>query len=222
MLDALAAEGAQIAEVMLGLGEDDFDRPTRCRPWTVGELLAHLLVATNRLPVMLAETPPAESNVSAAGYYRSDRRFGPEATATRVATATDDAATFAGGHPLAQAFDGAWREIVALARAEPPERLVRTRWGDNMSLVDFLVTRVAELGIHGMDLADALGHDPWLTVPAADVIEWLLLGDTALDSVPGLGWDQRTLIESATARRPVSDAEGTLLADHGVRWLTFG
>jgi len=222
VLEALAAETERVAGVMAGVSENDFDRPTRCRPWSVRDILAHLLVASNRLPTMLAPPQPLEANVSAAGYYRSDRRFGRDATRARIAAATDDAAAFASGHTLARALDGACTEMLALARAEPPERLVRTRWQDAMSLSDFLVTRVAELGIHGLDLADGLGCAPWLTKSAADVIEVLLLGDTRIDSVPGLEWDQLTLIGAATGRRPVSDTERALLRGYGVRWLTFG
>jgi len=222
VLGALEAEGARAAEVMLAAGEDDFERPTRCDPWTVRALVAHLLVAGNRLPAMLVEPEPSQARVSAAGYYRPDERFGRGATRSRITTAIDDAATFTTGHALAEAFDGACREMVALARAEPPGRLVRTRWGDAMSLSDFLVTRVAELAIHGLDLADGLGRTPWLTAPAADVVEWLLLGGTPIDSVPGLGWDQRAVIEAATGRRPVTGTERALLAGHGVRRLTFG
>ncbi len=222
VLEALAAETERVAGAMADVSENDFDRPTRCPPWSVRDLLAHLLVASSRLPTMLVEPQPLEADVSAAGYYRSDRRFGRDATTARIAAATDDAAAFASGQALAEALDGACREMLALAQAEPPERLVRTRWGDAMSLSDFLVTRVAELGIHGLDLADGLDCAPWLTKSAADVIEELLLGDTRIDSVPGLGWDQLTLIGAATGRRPVSDTESAQLTGHGVRWLTFG
>ncbi len=222
MLDALGTEGARATEIMLGVGEEDFEGATRCEPWSVRALLAHLLVASNRLPVVLGEPQPSEAQVSASGYYRSDERFGRSATRTRITTATRDAAAFTSGHALAEAFEGACMEMLALARAEPSDRLVRTRWGDAMSLSDFLVTRVAELGVHGLDLAEGLGRSPWLTPAAADVIEWLVLGGTSVDSVEGLGWDQVALIEVATGRRPVSDRERGLLAGQGVRWLTFG
>ena len=53
VLEGLQAEGARLAGVMLDLGEEDFRRRTPCVPWTVAELLAHVLVATNRLPAML-------------------------------------------------------------------------------------------------------------------------------------------------------------------------
>jgi len=222
MLEALRAETERVAGVMAGVSEDDFDRTTRCRPWSVRDLLAHLLVASNRLPAMLAEPQPPEADVSAAGYYRSDRRFGGDATRTRIASASDVASSFASGHVLVRELTGACREMLALAGNEPPERLVRTRWGDAMSLVDFVVTRVAELGIHGLDLADGLGRSPWLTTSAADIIEELLLGEARVDSVPGLEWDQLTLIYAATGRRPVSDTEKALLTGHGVHLLTFG
>jgi len=222
VLGAVQTESARLAGVLAGLSEADFDRPTRCPPWSVRELLAHLLVACNRLPSMLREPQPTEAETSAAGYYRADRRFGPEANTARISAAADDAAAFAGGNDLGLAVGGACTEMLALARAEPPTRLVYTRWGDAMSLSDFLVTRVAELGVHGLDLADGLGLDPWLTPPAAEVIEWLLVRDSPVSAVPGLGWDRLTLIEVATGRRPTTDSESALLAGHGVRWLTFG
>lgn len=222
VLEAVEAEGAQASEILLSLDEADFDRPTRCRPWSVRALLAHLLVASNRLPTMLAGPRPRDATISAARYYRSDRRFGPDATTTRVAAATDDAASFASGHALAEAFDRAWREMLALAGAEPSGRVVRTRWDDDMSLSDFLVTRVVELAVHGLDLADGLDRRPWLTPAAAGVVAQLLVGDESIGSLPALGWDQLALIEAATGRRVVSEAESTLLAQHAVRWLTFG
>lgn len=222
MLAAVDSESARLVDAISGVVDDDFDRPTRCRPWSVRELLAHLLVACNRLPSMLAEPPPSEAENSAAGYYRADRRFGSAATEARIAAAATDAAAYASGTDLVLAVGGACEEMGALARAEGPGRLVRTRWGDAMSLDDFLVTRVAELGIHGLDLADGLGMSPWLTSPAAEVIEWLLVGDDPVTAVTGLGWDRLTLVEAATGRRPMTDAERALLAGHGVRWLTFG
>jgi len=227
VLEALAAESRRLAGIMLAVGEDDFDRPTRCRPWTVRALLAHVLVASNRLPAMLAEATlaepqPEEASVSAASYYRADERFGREATDARIAAATSDAASFVSGHALAQVFEAAVREMLTLSRAEPPGRVVFTRWRDAMLLSDFLATRVVELAIHGLDLADGLGRDPWMTPPAADVVHRVLDGRGAIASVPELDWDQATLIEVATGRRPVTEAESDLLVRHGVKWPTFG
>lgn len=41
--------------------------------------------------------------------------------------------------------------------------MIGNRRGDTMLLTDFLVTRVVEVGIHGLNLADALDRPAWLT-----------------------------------------------------------
>ncbi|EFL12981.1 predicted protein [Streptomyces sp. C] len=41
----------------------------------------------------------------------------------------------------------------------------------------FLVTRVVEVAVHGLDLAEGLGRDPWLTPRVERLgIRWLTLG----------------------------------------------
>jgi len=222
VLEALSAEGECLARVLTTLDESDFDLLTPCPPWSVRELLAHLLVATNRLPSMLASPEPERPDVTAAHYYRPDARFSPAADAARIDAARADAAGFANGAALACAVDEAWRVMAAAARTEPATRLVRTRWNDAMSLTDFLVTRVVELAVHGLDLAVALGHPPWTTDPAAELVQQLLLEGTPAGSVEALGWDRLTFVRKATARLSLTDAEAALVADRDVRWLTLG
>lgn len=221
MIDALAAEAEHLCTEMLGLDEADFDRRTPCPPWTVRELLAHVLAASDRLPSTLAEPEPPRPEVDAFGYYRPDERFGPQANRVRVAAARRDAGLHANGHDLAEAVDDACQSMVALARTVPGGRVVRTRWGDAMLLPDTL-TRVVELALHGLDLAVAVGRSPWLTVPAAQVVEELLLQGTPSETVRALGWDTPTFVQKATGRLPLTAGEVDLAAAHEVRWLTLG
>jgi uncharacterized protein (TIGR03083 family) len=220
VVDAFRAESARLAGVMLALDEPDFDLPTRCAPWTVAELLAHVRTATDRLTTMLAEPAPPAPQVDAAGYYRP-ALFEPALDAARVAAAQQEAGQLS-GHALAAEFDRTWRAVVELVVGQAPDRVVRTRYGDAMLLADFLVTRVVEVGVHGLDLADALRRPPWLTEPAAVVIEGVLVavGD---GTVAGrLGWDRLTFIRKATGRARLTDAEHAEIDRHGVRWLTLG
>jgi uncharacterized protein (TIGR03083 family) len=219
--EALEAEGRRLAEVLLGLPENDFRRPTPCVPWTVAELLAHVVTASDRLPDALAEPEPARAEIDPAAYYRPDRRFEPDANRTRVAAARNDAATTT-GHSLAERFDAACREMVMLATAEPATRVVRTRWGDAMLLTDFLVTRVVEISVHGLDFAAALGREPWTTPQAEAVVGELLLGAGASAALAALGWDRSELIRKATGRAPLTEVEASVLAEHGVPGLAFG
>ncbi len=79
------------------------------------------------------------------------------------------------GHALAIDFDQTWRRQYERVVVASPRRVVRTRHGDLMLLGDFLVTRVVELGVHGLDLAAALDRAPWLTPQAAGVVAELLM-----------------------------------------------
>lgn len=98
-------------------------------------------------------------------------------------------------------------------------RVVRTRHGDAMALAEFLVTRVVEVGVHGLDLAAALGREPWLTPAAAEVATALLTGGR--DVPAELGWDRLTLVGRTTGRVPLTDRERAVLDAAGVRRLAF-
>ncbi|XVU21091.1 maleylpyruvate isomerase N-terminal domain-containing protein [Actinoplanes sp. CA-054009] len=229
ILDAFGLEARALTAAAATFTENEWHAPTRCEPWTVRELLGHVRVAMAWLPGMLAAPPPARAappparaappparaEVSAGGYYRPDARFDPRTNATRV----DLARTHAAGHPtgtaLLQDFTAVWQEADRLCRAEPAARVVTTRHGDPMLLSEFLVTRVVELAVHGLDLADAAGREPWLTLPAAEVVNRLLLGTPSL---PDAGWSHAEFLRKATGRAPLTRAEAAL----GIRWLTLG
>lgn len=98
----------------------------------------------------------------------------------------------------------------------------RTRHGDAMTVDDFLVTRVVELGVHGLDLAAAVGRQPWLSDEAAAVIADLLSGGRERAMCDPLNWDRRTFIAKATGRARATDAERAELGRLGLRWLAFG
>jgi uncharacterized protein (TIGR03083 family) len=206
---------------MLGLAPADWSRPTACVPWTVAELLAHVLTAVARIPGMLEAPAPAVASSSAVDYYRPDARFSDNTNVERVDLARQRAAT-TDGHALARELDDAWRRIGRLCAREPLSRTVRTRHGDAMLLTDFLTTRVVELGVHGLDLAAALGRQPWLTPPAADLLTTLLLGTGGTLALRDLGWDAVTFVARATNRRPMTPEEARLLERAGIRRLSLG
>jgi uncharacterized protein (TIGR03083 family) len=206
ILEALQTESGCLVASLTGLPKDDFDRPTRCEPWSARELLAHVLVACGRLPAMLRAPEPASAPVSALQYFRNDR-LGGTTDPERIETARADAARFPTGPLIIDAVAATTRSIVTLAQVEPPERRVRTRWDDEMLLDEYLKTRVLELAVHGLDLAAAVGSDPWLSEPAAIVTAQILTEGCTADELQALGWDRRTLVEKATGRAPVTEEE---------------
>jgi hypothetical protein len=91
-----------------------------------------------------------------------------------------------------------------------------------MLLAEFLRTRVLELAVHGLDLAAALDHGPWMTAAAAGVTEDLLLPAAAAGLRAETGWDQVTLIAALTGRRPLTPAETQLIQSSGAGRLALG
>lgn len=207
---------------MAGVMAAEWHRPTRCAPWTVKDLLAHVRVVIAWLPGMLAAPAPTRAEVSAVEYYRPDDRFAADSNATRIALARDHAAELLSGAALADDFEATWRQVDRLCRAEPKGRVVRTRHGDPMFLSEFLLTRVVEVAVHGLDLADALDREPWLTTQAADVVQDILLGPDGPAALEKLGWGQLRFLRKATGREAITGEEAAEVSRLGIRWLTLG
>lgn len=164
--EAFGAESGRLPEVVAGLDDAAFARPTRCDPWTVAELVYHMGTGMRRLPAMLAAPEPSGAAlVSAAAYYRPDQRFSRATNAGRIESARQGAAGLAGAAARARDVSEARQLALVALRDAPPGRVVRTRHGDLMLLAEFLRTRVLELTVHGLDLAAALDREPWMTAP---------------------------------------------------------
>jgi uncharacterized protein (TIGR03083 family) len=222
-LAAFAAEAANLSAALATLTEAEFDRPTRCTPWTVRALLAHVGMGAGRVVTMIDQPAPATADTDAAGYYRPDKRFSPATNEDRVDSAVTAALRAGRGATLAARFTADWRAAYAVAQAQPADRLVRTRHGDAMLLTDFLVTRVVELAIHGLDLADALDREPWTDEAAIDVITRLLVGEAAGPEIDALGWDRLRLLRAATGRAGgAAGADVETLRAAGITWLALG
>ena len=222
--EAFGAEAGQLSQVLAGLGDAAFARPTACAPWTVAELAYHVRMTMGRLPGMLAAPEPAGPDlVSAAGYYRADRRFSAAANAGRIQSAQRGAAALAGPAARARDFEVARRQAELALQDAPPGRVVRTRHGDRMLLTEFLRTRVLELAVHGLDLAVALDREPWVTARAAEVSEDLLLPPAAAGRLRAeTGWDRVGLIARLTGRHPVMASETGLIEAVGAGRLALG
>lgn len=227
-VDAFRAESAALAQVVDGLADEDLRRPSPCPPWTLGGLLCHVIVAAGRIEQAIAaardSAAPAAPLVSAAGYYRPDHRFSAAVNADRVDVAAALAGRLGSAAAMAAELSEAAGRSLRLLHAGPPDLEVRTRHGDRMLLTDFAVTRVVELGVHGLDAGIALGREPWLTDPATIVLEDLLLPDPALgdDLRALLRCDRPGLIARLTGRVSLPPEELAGVATRGVTTLALG
>ncbi|MGW2960892.1 maleylpyruvate isomerase N-terminal domain-containing protein [Streptomyces sp. NPDC001220] len=222
VVEAFRLEAGQLTQAMTEVAGAEWRLPTRCEPWKVCDLLAHVRVVIAWLPGMLSAPAPPSAEVSAAEYYRPDGRFAPETNAVRIALARTHAAEQVSGTALVEDFEATWQRVDRLCRAEPEARVVCTRHGDPMLLSEFLLTRVVEVALHGLDLADALGREPWLTSQAADLVQDLLLGPEGVLALEKLGWGQLRFLRKATGREAITKDEALDVGRLGVRWLALG
>ena len=222
VLDAFRLECEALTDAVAGLSDAEWDLPTRCAPWTVRDLLGHVCVVIDWLPVMLNAPAPGEAEFSAVEYYRPDDRFSPGTNGKRIALAQDRASEPADGAACAEDFAATWRRVDRLCRVQPDGRTVRTRHGDAMLLSEFLLTRVVEVAVHGLDLADALGREAWLTPAAGDAVTELLLGAEHAAAADMLEWSRPRFLRKATGREPLNEAEAAQIEQLGIRRLALG
>jgi uncharacterized protein (TIGR03083 family) len=221
---ALDAEATALLAAASRLTDADLAKASPCTPWTIGELACHVLIGASRIGQALAEPQRSDGPlVSTAEYYRRDERFSTATNADRIESAKALARQLPGPGEIAAELDRRCRQSAKLLAAAPADRTVVTRHGDRMLLSDFARTRVVELAVHGLDLAQGLSRPPWLTSEAADVLEDLLLPPGRGSQLRrGLECDRAGLIARLTGRTSLSQAEQQVLRDAGMRNLAFG
>ena len=228
LLTTLDAECRLAIGAVIDLTEAEFFRPTRCPPWDVRVLVGHMVRDLDRVVTYLDEpapdqatTDPAKTDVVA--YWRS---YDPRAEgATITASSIETADRYGSPVALVKGLDETLRRCIDRSGAEDPGRILRTRL-TTIRLDEFLKTRILEIGVHGLDLAEALGRDPWLTGAAGVVILEILrglLGDDPSASLgASLGWSDLVFIETGTGRRVLTNCERTFLGDRADAFPLLG
>ncbi|MBX7161632.1 MAG: maleylpyruvate isomerase family mycothiol-dependent enzyme [Acidimicrobiia bacterium] len=148
-LEALVAQHAELDSVLDTLGDGDWDRPSRCPGWSVGDIVLHL-AQSNELAVASVRGTLADfaaaltEGIEAAGdadtladrVVANERGASPAELRERYARSSDDVLT-------------------AFAEADPHSRVL---WiAGEMSLTTLATTRVAETWAHTGDIAEAVG-----------------------------------------------------------------
>jgi uncharacterized protein (TIGR03083 family) len=152
---ALRAELAAWTAALAAVPDEAFAAPTRLGTWTVAELVAHVTVAVGVLTA--AVDAPGPPQLSVWEYYDAalGNARGPEALAAdaaRVEAAARGRAAEVSPAELRQRF----AESVAAVPAGFAPRVIAVPRG-TVGIGAFLVTRLVELVVHGLDLAAATG-----------------------------------------------------------------
>jgi uncharacterized protein (TIGR03083 family) len=152
--DSCIAQWTRLADAVDALPDDQFDRPTALPGWRVSELVAHLSMCAAAPARWLDEPAPERAEVSAADYLLC-----LPAAASGIGERTQALAlgkTPAQLRALVRDAVASLRDAVA---ATDPARVIPSRLAP-MRFDEFLVTRVVEGVVHGLDLSAAVDPDP--------------------------------------------------------------
>jgi uncharacterized protein (TIGR03083 family) len=215
---AVTAAYDGITAVVADLSDADLLRPTRCRGWTVVDLLFHLVCDAQRALVALASPATGPADVDHVTYWAP---FRPGADDGSAHAWWVRRSTGAFGRPAGVVT--LWTDTApAAARAgtrADPDGFVSTQ-GHVLAVPDFLATLATEAAVHHLDLVVDL---PAAAGPDADVLS--VAADT-LDGILGAarpaGWGVETYLLKGTGRLPLGAADREALGAAADRFPLLG
>lgn len=208
VVEALAREVGSVGVLLHKMHDADWQRPTRCAPMTVADLVAHLARQAARVEELLALEPiDAEPEKDAATYYSYD----PASIGADVLARAQQAAKDIGGpKKLVAAWDERWVHALQAARAALPDDPVLPSPLGTIRLSEYLKTRVVEATVHHMDIDDALGKLPHPDHEALEITADVLRIRLGTD-LRRFGMDDVRFVLTGTGRAPLSDEEMSYL-----------
>lgn len=216
-VDALASQLRDLNGLVAGLSDADFARPTRCPGWTVAEVVAHCEGMLIRLVGGNSQPVAGGAEIDRVGYYRYDPD-GPregEDPAKSFSEIIEERVIeeVAGRTPseLKASLDGALAGALEGIGAIPADRVIKRSGHPRMTFGEFVASRNLELGVHTMDIAEAVGVPERADAEAADIITGILEGLLGEPLPDGLGWDTTTFILTGTGRRDLTAEERQIL-----------
>jgi uncharacterized protein (TIGR03083 family) len=205
-LEALTAECDALLAVVRGLSPADWLRPTNCPPWNLQELVVHIadsITVGQGFPAAARDATPGE----VADYYRRPERDTPQYRVGNVDRTREHARLVLATHSPAEWLTQTVDRTVATLSGENLNRVVLIEGVGPMKFGDWVLTRVMSVAAHGIDVALTLRRAPWTTAAALDAVCPVLLRLAGVPLPPVLDWDQLTLLQTGTGRRPLTMAE---------------
>ncbi|HEX9775934.1 MAG TPA: maleylpyruvate isomerase family mycothiol-dependent enzyme [Actinomycetota bacterium] len=214
VVEALAREVGAVGAALRKLSRASWGAPTRCEPWTVRELVAHMARGAVRIREMIAadaiDDEPEKDGVT---YFQVDL----EAEAPAIAARAADYAEEIGDGPAVVAFwDEQWSRALRAARASRPESVHPTPFG-TMRIEEYVRTRVLEVTVHHMDMDEAIGHAAHPDARALAITADVLRGLLGTDLRP-IGMDDVRFVLTGTGRAALTDEETSYLGPLATRF----
>lgn len=199
ILDALAAQQAELAGLLTDLDDADWRRPSRCEGWSVADVVVHV-AQTNELAVASATGRLGEA--AAAMGWIGDGGAGGGGTVDDLAErAVVQERDVPGAEIGARWRQSAADQLAALTACDPSDRVPWVT--GSLSARTLAATRLSETWIHTDDVADAFGIVPvptdrlqhiarlaWRTLPYAFALDGRTLAGPVAVSLRGPGGDR--------------------------------
>jgi Mycothiol maleylpyruvate isomerase N-terminal domain len=207
---ALEAAYGAVTELVSGLAEADFARPTGCAYWALDALLFHQMLDAQRALIALAAPGDAPADTGAVSYwqaYAAEAVSDEQLTEKAAQFATRGAGAYGGSRGLVLHWTDVSEAAVAAAARSDPDLTVSTQ-GLRLRTDDFLESLVVEATIHHLDLtrelADAVAPAPANLALTRHTLEGLL-GRPA-----PAHWDDTETVLRLTGRAeiPAADVSG--------------
>jgi uncharacterized protein (TIGR03083 family) len=215
-LTALTRETQALSAVLHELGQLDLTYPTCCRPWTVQELVVHIATSLRipaPAPVGLQDQPR-----TAADYYRRAERNSESYRRHDIARVILLTQTVVVETPVVQWFDEAVRKAIGALSRRSLDELVVVPGVGAMRLAEWVITCVISVAAHGLDVAMTLERPAWTTPAALEVMHPVFVEILGVQLPEALGWDDETMLASATGRRVLTVDEAELLGPYARRF----
>jgi uncharacterized protein (TIGR03083 family) len=206
-LDALEAQAKELLSLVGDLGNDEWDRPSRCEGWTVRDLVAHCEGMMQRLVGANAEPVDGPAEIDRVGYYTYDPdgpREGEDADKTfseHIRDRVIDEAGSRSGDEIRASLEAAAEAMLRDVGDIPADRVIKRSGHPKMPFGEFVATRVLEFGVHSMDIGHAALRGERVHPDAVPVITGILDGLLAAPLPKAMGWAPRTYILTGTGRR---------------------
>lgn len=209
-INTLETELGRVHEVFAGLSPDDWTRATKLEPldatkphWTVFELAGHFDISIGLTRMLMADPTHGQPGRDRTSFFIFPR--------SEVAPVVYDYAyTMVEGRTpsdMPGVLHETFTKTVQEARERPPDT-VGPGYYALMRLDEFAISRVLEAVVHGLDLTDALGHEPIATPDGiaitAEILDDLLARRTVAGRPADLA-DDWEWIRAASGRGPHAD-----------------
>ncbi|MEO3776846.1 maleylpyruvate isomerase N-terminal domain-containing protein [Micromonospora sp. B11E3] len=209
--EALAQAYAGVTAVVAPLGDEDLQRPTRCRGWHVADLLFHLLCDAQRALVALASPADGPAVVDGVTYWRAFPSGG-DGAARHAWWARRSAAAFDRPSGVVRVWTDTAPAAVRAAGVAAPAGFVTTQ-GYVLRVPDLLATLTTEAVLHHLDLVVDLPDAPPPAELPVRVAVTSLAGLLPDDAVRPADWGDREFLLKAAGRVPLTDSDRLALGE---------